>query len=195
MDNDLNKIKELYNKIDENSEFEIMYGNYQYTNKIPIYKFINVLNYIKYLSRTEELQLKDITSLDINYNTFRISINDIDNINNVIATVSQKSNNDLLTFLITKYYGLKDFTFINKLKTQKNIIDCDEYDIRFRLSSEKLCSKKDLEKIDNLSSSESANVLLRYKNRISLIIFKDKHKGELKIELTIVNSSNKLFHL
>ena len=76
---DLYKIEKLFNKITDNSEFEIIFNNYKSTNKLSRIKFIDLLHYIKSRSNTDKLLLLYETSLDISYsysvnNLYRISI-------------------------------------------------------------------------------------------------------------------------
>jgi hypothetical protein len=95
-----------------------------------------------------------------------------------------------MSLIATQFYENENFNFIVKSKDNNNIIDIDEYDIRFRLSSEIPMDKKILDTIMNLQYTESEKIIFRYKQRISLILFKDKKLGTLKIDLTIVKFSN-----
>ena len=193
--NNLSQIKTLLSKIKENSEFEVMFYNYKSDNKLSITKFVNLLNDIKERSSLESLKMIKETSLDISYNysninTYRISINNIDKINNILNLVHQRQNNIIFSILVTQFLKSDDIIFINKIKDSSNIIDNDQYDLRFRLSQEEKISKEMLNNLSNLQHNESNKIIFRYKQRISLIILDDPKLGQLRLDMTIVKTSN-----
>ena len=82
-------IKNLFTKVNENTEFEVMFYNYNATNKLTITKFMNLLNYVQYRSQQDKLELIQETSLDACYchsinNIYRITVNSIDRINKIL---------------------------------------------------------------------------------------------------------------
>jgi len=192
LSSNIKQINALYSKLDDKSEFEVMFNNYNTTNKQSMNKFINVLNYVKWRSHNEKLKLVNETCLDITYypenNTaYRISISGIDRINNILNLVHQRQNHIICSILATQFYNAEGLTFIKKKIDRKNIIDIDQYDIRFRLSSEDAINKKDLDILSNIQYNERDNISYRYKQRVSLFV---SEKNNIKIDLSDVKFSN-----
>jgi hypothetical protein len=190
LSNHSNQINTLFTKLDDNSEFEIMFNNYKPNNKLSIIKFMNVLNYIKWRSKEDKLELIKTTSLDISYSvdigkTYRISVNGIDRINNILNLIHQRQNNIAFSLLINQFYNTDNIEFIIKSIDRKTIIDIDQYDIRIRLSSEKPMAKQDLDFLSNLQHMDTDKILFRYKQRVSLLL-----GNNIKLDLTFIKSSS-----
>lgn len=193
----INQIRSLFNKISDDDEFEVMFYNFRTNNKLSIIKYINLLNYVKYRANMKDTKVKLVkdTSLDVSYvysntDSYRITINGIDKINKILNLVHQRKNHVVYSILITQFLKEDDIQFIDKKKDPKNIIDIDQYDIRFRLSQEKIMDKKTLDSLANLQYTESEKISYRYKQRVSLIIKSDDKYGTLRLDLTIINTSN-----
>ena len=191
----ISQIKSLFTNINEHSEFELIFNNYKSDNKLPITQFINLLNYVKYRSDKELLKLTTDTSLDICYNqsytnTYRITINGINKINKILNIVHQRRNNIIFSILITQFINTEGIEFINKIKDNKDIFDIDLYNIRVRLNKELSIDTKTINTLSNLQFTESDKISFRFKQRISLFILDDPKLGKLRLDLTIVKSSN-----
>jgi SAM-dependent methyltransferase len=198
----LSNIKSLFSKININSEFEIMFYNYNNDNKLSIIKFMNLLNFIKYRSERDKLELIQETKLDISYskninNNYRASISGINMINKFLNLMHQRKNHVIFSILVTQFINNDEIEFINKIKDQKNIIDLNQYDIRIRLSQEESLIKNSefidktlFENLSNLQYSESEKITFRYKQRLSLIIKDDVNYGKLKLDLSIIKSAS-----
>ena len=189
----LTQIKNLFNKIGPNDEFEVMFNNYK-KNELSIIKFMDALKYLKWRSNNDKLELVSETSLDISYtyenqNSYRISIQGNETINNILNIVHQRKNNIIFSILVTQFHKDKDFTFINKIKDSKSYIDIDEYDIRFRKSLENEIDSKKLKELSNVPINDSDKIFYRYKQRVSLKIL-DNENEKIQIDLTIIKQSN-----
>lgn len=191
---DLNQIKPLFLKANETNEFEVMFNNYKSTNKLSITKFMSLLKYAKYKSIEDNLIIKQETILDAIYTydtgkAYRASITGIDKINDFLNLTHQRNNNIIFSILTTQYYEKEGYTFINKKKNQKNIIDFDNYDIRVRLNEEEPITQKEINLLTNIQYSEINKIYFRYKQRVSLHMTIDDN-NEFRLDMTIVKGSS-----
>lgn len=194
--NKIPQVKTLFAKVDNNSEFEIMFYNFRDDNKLSITKFMNLLNYIRYKSENDKIELTNETSLDINYNfnnliRYRISINGIDKINKIMNLVHQRKNHVIYSILSSQFSKTDGITFLSKTKDSKSIYDLEDYDLRFRLSQETPLDKDVIDNLSNLQHTESDKISFRYKQRISMVLKKyEKTNSYIRLDLTIIRYSN-----
>jgi SAM-dependent methyltransferase len=208
--NNLSQVRSLFSKVTPNNEFEVMFNNYKVDNKLSISKFMNLLNFCKYRSGAEQLELTNETTLDITYNqsnnnVYRISVSGISKINKILNLIHQRKNHTIFSIIISQFLDSDGFSIINKVKDIKNIIDFDQYNIRVRLSQELPVDKNVLENLSNLQFNEGDKIRYRFKQRISLIVFHDiKTESKIRLDLTIIriattpdqiHDSDKLFEV
>lgn len=190
----LDSIYNIFKNIDKTDEVEIMFNNYRDNNKLTMEDFIRVTKMVKILSKEQKRKLKQIISLDVVYSEnnlvkYRVSVESLDKINQLVNLVHQRSNNIILTVFLSKING-KNVSAMKKTKNMKYIFDQDNLDIRFRRSKEEELTKKELDKISNLTSEYHNNINFRFKNRLSYLI--PTSVGDLSIDLTITQTSNEL---
>jgi hypothetical protein len=191
-----NNISSLYKNINIRDEFEVSFGGYKKENNVSLQQFLNILNYMNVRSQKEKLNIEIVNILDINYkydsinnNIYRISIEDINYLNQLMPMISSRKNHVIFSILANN----EKFQIIRKEKDLKNRIDIDEYDLRFRLSKESVLSKKEIEKANLLSLTEKErfNIIFRYKQRTTLYLINNKD-CTLKLEVSLVRQSNNI---
>ena len=197
----ITQIKNIFAEIKDEDEFEVMFNNYKVDNKLSILKFMDALKYIKYRHDHDKLELENQIILDIIYdyeinNFYRVSIKGLKNINDFLNLVHQRPNHVIFSILLTQgeFLENKDFVYIRKQKDIKFICDIDQYDLRFRKSSETKITEKEMSKILNLGLSSSSKITYRYKNRLSLKIV-DTETENLSIDLTTIQFTNNVNNL
>ena len=197
----ITQIKNIFTEIKDEDEFEVMFNNYKVDNKLSILKFMDALKYIKYRHDNDKLELENQIILDIIYdyeinNFYRVSIKGLKNINDFLNLVHQRPNHVIFSILLTQgeFLENKDFVYIRKQKDIKFICDIDQYDLRFRKSSETKITEKEMNKILNLGLSSSSKITYRYKNRLSLKIVNTETEN-LSIDLTTIQFTNNVNNL
>ena len=196
-DKDLKRITDIYDKLSNNNEFEIMFNNYSRTNKLSMSSFNNAIRYVIQHSTNNNYKITKNVSLDItyaynkeNFDSYRISINGIDKINSSMNMLHNRQNHIIFSILVSQYLnGKEGLTIINKHKDLENTFDINEYDIRVRLSTEDNINKTKLKELIPISEKERMNILFRYKQRVSAIVIDDEN-CRMQIDCTIIKSSN-----
>jgi hypothetical protein len=196
---------DLYNKIKDicdpkqNIELEVSFGSYK--QPISLKKFHNLLKYLKYRSTNEKLKLESSIALDMNYtydqktnSTYRMSIYDVNNINNFIQNNILLKNHTIFSKQLIMYMNMtkeekKNYEFMNKIKTPSKFIALDEYDCRIKVSEESDdISESEISNLVKLQDTEKYHISFRYKQRISLIL-EDTKDYIMRIDLTDVKST------
>jgi hypothetical protein len=188
-------------------------------NKLGMEIFLNVLQYIKNKSSiNKSYKLVKTTTLDVSYsqkqnkdirgdkdnndsdnddtknndiifNTFRMTIDENDNINNSLRNINSRSNHVIFKVLLSKF--LEDdpnVTLIKKTRYKKDIYDIDDFNIRTRLAQEVSVTESEIEELKELTETSRNDIIFRYKQRVSMIILDTKTQS-LRVDLTYVKSS------
>ena len=191
--NTLTQVKNIFNKLSENDEFEIIFNNYKSDNKLSLIKFMDALKYIRYRSDRDGLRLINETTLDIGYNydnlsVYRITVNGNTMINQILNLVHTRRNHIIFSILVTQFLKDENVKFINKIKDSKNVIDLDSYDIRIRKSTEEPLKENKLKELTNIPITDCDKIFYRYKQRISLFLL-DEEKEKIRIDLTVIKTA------
>jgi len=113
LDNDtIKKIESLYKKINTTHEFEFMFFNYKHnkynSNAMGFDQFLRVIEYMKYRASNTKLDLENIVTLDVIYSkketneNYRVTINDILNINKYMEMLHNRKNHVIFSSLVKK---------------------------------------------------------------------------------------------
>ena len=197
---ELERITKNYNNLDPDDEFEVMFGGYNKSNHISQKKFLDIMKFLKMYSVENKMVLENTNTLDVSYNydknnfhTYRISINGVDRINNLMSSLHNRKNHIIFSILASKLVNDDDdsLSIINKMKNFDNIYNIEEHDMRVRIAKEKKVTKNELDMLVNLEKVDKLAVGFRYKNRISLII-ENNSDVEIRIDLTSVKQGNNI---
>ena len=170
-DSDRGKISKIFKTLNKEDEFEVMFNNYRRDNKLSINDYMKVLKYTKWRSDEDKLKLSKSTTLDVVYqqegnNVYRVSINGIENINNLLNLVHERKNHVIFTILLTQFLNSEGIVLIKKEKDPKDIIDIDEYDIRFRKSKELQVDNKTINQLSNLPLSKMYLLIVTFEHLV-----------------------------
>ena len=186
----MNKIRDLYNKVDKNKEFELIMFNYN-KKYLSLEKYISLLKYLTYKTRSKKMQILKQNVLDISYSpeegtNYRISIEGINKINNNIEQLHKYKNHVIFsTYVIRILEGNTDMQIMKKTKDKDQMVDIDDLNIRIRLSEETMLTKNELESLKNLSHEVGSKITFRMKDRVTFYIIGDETANEfVKIDLT-----------
>ena len=184
-------ITNLFENISIDEEFEVMFNNYKSDNPLSLIDFMNVVKYVRYKNEKEKLILKECISLDIFYEDYRISVDGLENINNLLGLVYQRKNNNIFSIIVSQYLDKDGFKLIQKIKERINIIDIDSLDIRIRKSKEiNVDDQTIIKQLSKINFIEGDKINFRYKQRLTLELDED-----LTIDLTIIKNSDNVSNI
>lgn len=193
----LDNINKLFSAVKKGREFEVMFNNYKLNeNRLTSERFNHCLNYMKYVNASKGLQLKRSVTLDVVYTdienmiNYRAVVKDNDFINRIMSKNYFKANHVIFKGLI----GLsKNEKIANKISIMKkmrsmDVVDVDDFDIRFRLSDELSVSEKELKMLQDLDETTRTNIAFRHKDRITLILH-EKDGSRIHLDATITKQT------
>ena len=190
-------VKKLFNNIKKNDEFEIMFNNYKDDNKLSLIDYVKLVKYFKILSKTKKINHTielDISYSFDNFNKYRATIKSLTVINDILSMLYNKKNFMIFKILITQFSNNKNISFIKKTRDTKNVIDINDFDIRFRKSIEQELNSKEIDILKNLTTSDNSKIYFRLKNRISIELEKhlsaDLTKVKFTNDISKINSKN-----
>lgn len=190
-------IENLYNQIDQNTEFEFKFFNYtRDQDRMGLENFLKILEYLNFKSKSDKTKLVNQISLDIIYspksdknNNYRITIYDLDTINKYIRMLHERHNHVIFSVLLSSSESDKNINIIKKIKARENIIDIPDFELRVRSSTETKISESEFNKLKSLDESARGEIIFRYKQRVSLFLEQGQDLN-LSIDLTNIKMSN-----
>ena len=191
-----NNIKDKLQNVKSTSEAEM-------SIQIPSLTIFNyILKSLKKRAIENKLILTSQHSLDVGYNydnhglsTYRITINELENINNILSNIYERENHVVFALLSSYILQKKEnISIIEKTKDIQNIIVDKPNNLKFRLSEEKSVDIEKIKKLQYLNNKERNQIIFRFKNRLSLILFEDNNV-KISTDLTLVKSSNKALYI
>jgi SAM-dependent methyltransferase len=191
-----NNIKDKLQNVKSTSEAEM-------SLQIPsLTIFNNILKSLKKRAIENKLILKSENSLDVAYNydnhglsTYRITINELENINNILSNIYERENHVVFALLSSYILQKKEnILIIEKIKNIENILVDKPNHLKFRLSEEKPVDIEKIKKLQYLNNKERNQIIFRFKHRLSLTLFEDNNV-KISTDLTLVKSSNKALYI
>lgn len=190
----IEKMLKIYNNLDNELEYEIMFGNFTSSNALSFNNYLNVLKYVSYLHKINNYKLETYDTLDVVYKSnpdlfenYRITIHGLDKINNIMESVHRKKNHLIFSLLSTM--DNDKLTLIKKMRIVDSTFNIPNYDIRVRLSSEKDVPSDERAVISKLDETVRHLITFRFKQRSSLFIV-DNDDVTIRIDVTMTKTTN-----
>lgn len=207
--NELDAIQSMIDSHRQNKEFEVSIFSSKETSQdlLTLEKFENLISVLTVVANREKVTPIYSNTLDISFSlknitndaltTYRITITDIEQINQYMEMLHQRKNSlvfsVLVGFIHDKGVENKNITIMKKTKHIKSYITLDDVYLRFKLDDEEQLTKNEIAKLSNIVKSykeEDYNINYRFKERTSFTLEREKNK--FTIDLTRVRSSNKI---
>ena len=191
--------KTLITEFNKDDELELSFM--PKVSHISLNKYITLLEFFSASGLPVEVSYTLNTSFSYNYDTlssYRITVAELDNINDVIPPMTTRDNHIIFSLLLLKIkkslekdkQSSETLFIIDKQKTKENIADINELGIRLRKSKEILLDKT---KIDDIfpNFEDRKYINFRYIQRTSIIIEKTA-EYIIRVDLSYVQTSNKI---
>ena len=194
------KIKNSFDKLGKNDEFEVMFKNYTQDKRLSLKEFIRVIKVLNNFCKDNNLDIKNNNSLDLSYSydinsfdIYRLSINNQELIQNLLAKYGNRRNHIIFAAIVKEKLTTnnKNIELIKKVRNNKLTFDINDYDLRFRVSLEQNVSKNEASDLLELSSDERFNIKIRLKQRATFTVYEDKN-FKIVVDCTISKTSQNL---
>jgi hypothetical protein len=194
----IEKIKDLFKKIKETSEFEFIFFSKRDKNaSLTLEKYITLLKFLtrrSVLDKNKELKGNQI-SLDISFNpdketSYRCTLENKETIDKYMKKLSGANNHVIFRNMVALSAKDKNITLIKKEKNMDETIDVEDFYMRVRSSEEVEPSDKEISKLTVLDQTNIDNISIRFKERTSLYILNEKD-SYVKIDLTVTKTEKR----
>lgn len=189
------KIDNLYTNVKAGNEFEYILFSQKFADEIMGFEnFRRVMEILNYKARSVNRPLENSTVLSVEFfvkktsTAYRAIIDGRENINKYTEMLHKRKNHVIFHVLINSASKDKNITLLKKTKTNENVVDVPELNIRVRLSQEEEISKKELETLKTLDETHRSDITFRYKQRSSFIL-SDTDEATVRIDLTDAKTS------
>lgn len=193
-DNEIIKIKNIINGNTKDHEFEIIFGK----NKINYSEFLDLLKYIGFKSKLENISIETHISLDMIYNydkvnrtSYRLSVKGLDKINEMMSVIHNRKNHVIFSILVTEMMNSTDnsISVIRKHRDINNSFENSEFNVKIKNSKEEVVKdKKVLTSLLQISEKDRFNIIFRLKNRRSIILINNEN-CIVRMDITSVKSN------
>ena len=186
-------LKDLIKTSEKNTEIDISLSDKTYL--LSLQEFSNIITYLKIRNEENSLDLKTSVYMNaiFNYNydklcNYRITVNDLDNINSIINKVSHRKNTYIFTILYNNFKENYDgYSGDKKTRSINDIIDLKNYGLRLRKSKENNLDMNNYE----LKHTDENYITYRIIKRASLTI-KETSDYIFKLDISQTITSNNL---
>ena len=193
------KIKNSFDKLGINDEFEVMFKNYTSDKRLSLKEFIHIIKVLTNYCKDNKLNISNNNSLDLSYSydinsfdIYRLSINKQEEIEKLLVKYGNRRNHILFAGIVKdKLNGNKNIDLIKKVRNNKLTFDINDYDIRFRVSLEQEVKKTEASQLLELSMDERFNIKIRLKQRASFTLYEDS-TYKILVDCTISKTSQNL---
>jgi len=187
------EIDKIISTTNADTEFEFSFYSKKGNSRqelLNMETFLRVIEYLRLRSKIKKEKIENFTDLDMTYvgkdNTnYRLTITGLENIQKNTFSIGKKRNHVAYKILLSKLVsGDKNIKLLKKKRL--NVHDIDDYGIRIKSSQETDGNKKDIDMLKKIDEKDSENIIIRYKQRVSLFVDK------IRIDLTNVKQLRNL---
>jgi len=195
-------VKNLFNEIKENSEFEFILFSKKNIKNLSLKKYIDILKFLTKrasIDKTKKFVGEQIM-LDVIYNfdnesVYRCTVNDKTNIDKNMRKFSEAKNHIIFrNFVKLASKKENNIELMKKVKSSGKTIDIDDLYMRIRLSDELPVSEQEKKELLSINNEEADKIIYRLKERSSFYIIDDTNT-KLKIDLTTTKTNSQYYRL
>ena len=210
--NEQSKIQDLIDKHNTTNEFEVSLFSSIETSEslLTMEKFDNLISILTIIGERENVKPVYENTLDIslsiksqktNFIAYRITIYDIEQINEYLEMLHQRKNSLVFSVLIGFIFDKnniskndkKKMSIMKKTKNVSSYITLPNVYARFKLDNEEQITKEEIQKLSNITKyfrEGDYSISYRFKERTTFTL--SRNNNLFNIDLTRVRSSNKI---
>jgi hypothetical protein len=182
------RIDDELRQLDSDSEYEIIFGSLERPHSLLVFK--NILGWVK--QKKESIpgsSFRSSKTMDFSYKGIRITVNGEKAINQTIIATSSSNISRAFQILTDGENPDVQIMFKDKKTHAATNINATEYGFRTRRAIERTPTKSELEGVRRITND--SDVMIRLKNRISLIVV-DDDELTVRLDITSVQSDKRV---